>query len=74
MVEDFFTRSICAKDSLEDFVPLELFSPTKLMLGLMCHYSQACNEDEQKEFEGDQDAIFCTVSSVSHRLHALLAA
>lgn len=57
----FFT-SICAKDS-EDFVPLELLLPTKLklVLGFMCCYSQGCNEDEQKEFEGDSDAIFCTV-------------
>lgn len=63
MVEDFFTGSICAKDSLEDFVPLELLSPTKLKFtqGFMCCYSQGCNEDEQKEFEGDSDAIFCTV-------------
>lgn len=47
----------------QDFVPLELLLPTKLklVLGFMCCYSQGCNEDEQKEFEGDSDAIFCTV-------------
>lgn len=39
-------------ETLEDFVPLELFLPTKLKL----MSSQGCNEDEQKEFEGD---IFC---------------
>lgn len=74
VVDDFFTRSICAEDSFEDFVPLVLLSPTQLMLGLMCCYSQTCNKEEQKEFEGDSDAIFCTVARVSHRLHALLAA
>lgn len=63
MVEDFFTRSICVKDSSEAFASLESLSLTKLkfMLGMMCCYSQGCIQDEQKEFEGDSDAIFCAV-------------
>lgn len=55
-----FLLKVFVLKTLEDFVPLELLLPTKLklMLGLMCSYSQGCNEDEQKEFEGD---IFCAV-------------
>lgn len=54
MVGDIFLPEVFVLKTLEDFVPLELLLPTKPKL--MTCYSQGCNEDKQKEFEGD---IFC---------------